>query len=336
MSMILAIALLFVLLPFGLRNVKKTAMLIFACPFIILAFFLYAQWGALDQLKDTFLIQNITSTLDNLTQEKKLSSQQVLDAFKNLEHHIEKSHYALGQLASLSLELGFFEYATSLYDKAIALDPNQFSYWQEWIYAQSQQYQGTLPLAARQKAHELIKLDPSQYALINIIAIDDYLHEDYQAAIKNWRQLIRQDQSLTPERRAVIQRAIVAAKSHLPHDSAISFHVNVSMAPELQTQVKPNDAIFVFVKSSQGSTMPLYVIKKAVSDLPLIIKLDDQQSMVDDVDLRIGMSVHVVAKVSKSGDPLDKQGDLRGISENIMLKSGVNPVKLVINEKLVS
>lgn len=100
-----------------------------------------------------------------------------------------------------------------------------------------------------------------------------------------------------------------------PSDVAIA--VQVSLAPELQKAVRPEDTVFVYAQALAGAKMPLAIVRKQVSDLPLTVKLTDMMAMVPTMKLSNFPEVKLLARVSKSGNAMAQPGDLIGIIESV-------------------
>ena len=67
--------------------------------------------------------------------------------------------------------------------------------------------------------------------------------------------------------------------------------------------------------------MPIVVLRKKVSDLPLELSMDDSMSMLPNNKLSDYESVIVSARVSKSGNAKSEKGDLIGTSSPISTSS---------------
>lgn len=94
----------------------------------------------------------------------------------------------------------------------------------------------------------------------------------------------------------------------------------VSLAPALRDQVRPDDTVFVFVRAAQGPKMPLAALRKQVRDLPFSFSLDDSKAMGATALLSATTQpVVVVARISKSGQPLHQSGDLQVESAPVMV-----------------
>ncbi|MCG8427398.1 MAG: c-type cytochrome biogenesis protein CcmI [Chromatiales bacterium] len=106
--------------------------------------------------------------------------------------------------------------------------------------------------------------------------------------------------------------------------------VKVSLASELQAQVKPEQLVFVYAKALQGPPMPLAAAKLQVKDLPVEVTLDDSSAMMPQMKLSNFDQVIVGARVSMSGDPIAKSGDFNGEISPVMVQTNA-AVDVVIN-----
>ena len=97
-----------------------------------------------------------------------------------------------------------------------------------------------------------------------------------------------------------------------PATAAAGITVSVSLAPELAKRANANDVVFILAKAMQGPPMPLAVVRKKVSDLPLTITLTEEMAMAPSMSLANFSDVVLVARVSKSGLAKSAQGDLIG------------------------
>lgn len=88
--------------------------------------------------------------------------------------------------------------------------------------------------------------------------------------------------------------------------------LQVSLHESLKDEVDDHDTLFVLARAIDGPPMPLAVIRKQVSDLPLVVTLDDSMAMVPTMKLSQHDEVLVVAKIAKSGQAITQSGDLVG------------------------
>jgi cytochrome c-type biogenesis protein CcmH len=106
----------------------------------------------------------------------------------------------------------------------------------------------------------------------------------------------------------------------------------VSLDPALKDKVRPTDTVFVFARAIQGPPMPLAVVRKNASDLPLEVKLDDSMAMRPDMKLSSFSDVKVTARISRDGNAMPQSGDLSGEVSSVPVTS-TSPVQVVINNQ---
>ena len=86
----------------------------------------------------------------------------------------------------------------------------------------------------------------------------------------------------------------------------------VQLAGALASKVAPTDTVFVFARAAQGPRMPLAILKRKASELPLTFRLDDSSAMSPDLKLSKFPNVVIGARISRSGDAMPQSGDLIG------------------------
>ena len=105
------------------------------------------------------------------------------------------------------------------------------------------------------------------------------------------------------------------------------------MAPELKANLSGNERVFIFARAVSGPPMPVAASKHSVADLPVTITLDDSKAMSPAVTLSSVEQVNVVARISKTGDPIAQPGDLEGSAESIATRTGER-VAITIDRQL--
>lgn len=88
----------------------------------------------------------------------------------------------------------------------------------------------------------------------------------------------------------------------------------VVLAPELASQVKPDDTVFIFARLLDGPRMPVAQLKRRAADLPLTFNLDAAAATNPTLRLSPSMQLVVSARVSRSGQAAPQAGDLWGAS----------------------
>ena len=106
----------------------------------------------------------------------------------------------------------------------------------------------------------------------------------------------------------------------------------VSLSAALKGKVAPDDTVFIFARAAPAPNsprMPLAILKRKASELPITFTLDDSTAMADELKLSKFDLVIVGARVSRTGNALPQSGDL--IGQSAPVKAGGNKLTLVID-----
>ncbi len=96
-----------------------------------------------------------------------------------------------------------------------------------------------------------------------------------------------------------------------------AIRTQVRLAPDLQGRVSPGDTVFIYARAMDGPRMPLAIVRKQVSDLPLTLTLDDSQAMSPAMSLSRFPRVSLEARISRSGNAMTQSGDLKGVVQPV-------------------
>lgn len=160
------------------------------------------------------------------------------------------------------------------------------------------------------------------------------LNEDPQSAseVKNLLAALKQKQPDLPE----LDFSATAPPSIAPppgmETTAQGLKVSIKLDPQLASQVKPDDLLFVYAKAVSGPPMPLAAKRMKVSDLPALISLSDSDAMMPQMSISKFDSIIVGARVSKTGNPVGQPGDLFDESDAIQHKSFQGQVEINIDQ----
>ena len=113
----------------------------------------------------------------------------------------------------------------------------------------------------------------------------------------------------------------------------VSLTIHVTLDPALNAAVAPEDTVFIFARATQGSRMPLAIVRKQVKDLPVTVTLDDSLAMTPQMVLSKFENVTIGARVSKSGGAMPQSGDLQGIVSPIATQT-TDTVQITIGSKV--
>lgn len=161
------------------------------------------------------------------------------------------------------------------------------------------------------------------------------LPEGSEALQETQNLLTKIDGKISESQSGLTKETVKTTPTENPDNSAstakeVAVDVRVSLAPELQNQTTSHDTLFVYAQASSGSPMPLAIVKKQVSDLPLSVTLTDSLAMTPAMKLSRFTEVKLLARISKSGNAMKQAGDLIGVIENVTV-TDKTPHTLIIN-----
>ncbi len=152
---------------------------------------------------------------------------------------------------------------------------------------------------------------------------------EFVAAMTLWKKLEallppgsesqQEIQGLLAKLATQIPEGTVMSEADTKPASAASIEIEVSLAPELQKSANPDDTVFVYAQALSGAKMPLAIVRKQVSELPLTVSLTDAMAMMPTIKLSNFEQVKLLARISKSGDAMQQPGDLIGVVEQVAL-----------------
>ncbi|WAK03392.1 c-type cytochrome biogenesis protein CcmI [Methylobacter sp. YRD-M1] len=144
---------------------------------------------------------------------------------------------------------------------------------------------------------------------------------DAAGAVQLWRKL---EASLPPdsEARQEIQTLMANVENRMPEEQPTEaapqgIDVEVSLAPELKSKISPENTVFIYAQALSGPKMPLAIVRKQVSDLPLTVNLNDSMAMMPEMKLSRFDQVKLIARISKSGNATQQPGDLIGVIDSV-------------------
>ena len=190
-----------------------------------------------------------------------------------------------------------------------------------------------------------LKKDPANMKALALAGTAAFDRKDYAAAVKYWDKaqqaepadsaFARQLQGSLAEARQLAGLPATVAKapeSRASSPAAAAAHVSgtVSLAPALTGKTHPDDTVFIFARAVEGPRMPLAILRKRVSDLPVEFTLDESMAMTPAATLSKYPRVLIGARISKTGDASARVGDLQGTTPEVVV--GANGVKLVISD----
>ncbi|GJL80442.1 MAG: cytochrome c-type biogenesis protein CycH [marine bacterium B5-7] len=209
-----------------------------------------------------------------------------------------------------------------LINQALTVDPNQPQ--ALWLAGMAADRRGDYPVAMTLWQRLLPQLDQDPQSRSELMSmIQDLKRRADEAGIDLSSLPINPETSATDAAGTTKTIAVenkgevVASTSGGRAVNGSSLTVRVSLAEGLKTEARPDDTVFVFARAVGGPPMPIAAARKKVSDLPFKLVLDDTSAMIPSMSLSSFDTVNVVARISRSGQPIAASGDLEGMIENV-------------------
>jgi hypothetical protein len=99
--------------------------------------------------------------------------------------------------------------------------------------------------------------------------------------------------------------------------TAAGLQLNISLNPDLQHDLAPDTAVFIFVRAVGIPGPPLAAVRTTVGELPFEITLNDSHAMIPSRTISSAGNVIVGARISMSGNPERQPGDYEQLSDSI-------------------
>jgi cytochrome c-type biogenesis protein CcmH len=211
------------------------------------------------------------------------------------------------------------------------------------LYADAIAYLNDKNLAGKptELVFKALSLEPDNLTALWLGGMAKAQQGDAATAIKLWKKLA----ALLPpgsDSQQEIQGLLAKIESEALQASAqpeatqqgnvpsVAIDVQVSLAPELQKSASPGDTVFIYAQALTGPKMPLAIVRKQVSDLPLTVSLNNSMAMMPNMKLSNFANVKLLARISKSGNAISQSGDLIGVIDQVAIADKGNH-KIVIN-----
>lgn len=161
-----------------------------------------------------------------------------------------------------------------------------------------------------------------------------YRRGDLALAQQRWVEL--QNHDLPPDLRQLLAERLselekqpdAPARPQTTGPAKSSVNVSIQLAPALAAQVPPAATLFVIARRGEGGP-PLAVVRRPVSSWPIAITMTDADAMTPGTSLASAGPVHLIARISRSGQPVAASGDPYGeVSYDF---TATNPVTVTID-----
>jgi cytochrome c-type biogenesis protein CcmH len=236
--------------------------------------------------------------------------------------------------------------AFKAYEKAAALVPRDASVLSGYAEALALANNRVLTGKPMELVRQALAIDPNDTKGLELSAIHAYQEQNFAEAgayFGRLHQLLPPQSPYAQEILAAQQEAERLAGSGATTSAAqppagdravaaaagATINGRIDIAPALRSSLKDTDVLFLFARSGAGGP-PVAAIRASAGQLPLDFELDDRAAMNPGNSLSQHKQVKLVARVSRSGDPMARPGDLEGSAANVAV--GASGVEIVIDQ----
>lgn len=224
--------------------------------------------------------------------------------------------------------LGRFAESAQAYARAVALVNDDAALLADYADSLAMSRGGNLQGEPYQIIKRGLEFDPKNFKLLALAGSAEFQNKDYAAAVDYWERSLagvqgesdfaRELRSSIDEARRLGKLPVAQAQAQAPAPVAAAatsvITGTVRLAPALAGKVAPGDTLFVFARPTDGSRMPVAILRVSAAQLPYAFRLDDSLAMTPASKLSEQKRVLVGARISKSGDALPHAGDLEASS----------------------
>ena len=295
---------------------------------------LYYKTGS---VQDVLITRELRSLDENSTPEQMQALMQSIERRaaqrpQNLDYTALLGRFYMGQQD--------YARATALYDELSVAAPQDA---QALAYAAQASYLAAgrvLDDGARMRAEQALAIDPHQRTALGLLGMASYEQQQYRAAIEYWQRLVAMEPPGSETAR-MIGGIIEQARQELGEPAepaaevaqAASVGVTVSVSLPDGADVGPGDTVFVLARNAESdSHMPIAVHRLQGSELPLVLRLHDSNSMAGQ-KLSETPSVLVLVQVSPGGQPGEANATWTGQAGPLAPSVGGDTVAIVLQPR---
>lgn len=261
-------------------------------------------------------------------------------------------------LAQLQSQLQRYPDAAASYRRILDTEEGDAELWAMYAQASYLANQRMMNPLIEEALQRSLALNPQQRTALGLMGMHAFEQEEWQIAADSWGQLLVGLQPGSSQHNLISTargRALEKLGQSSPANDELSgqgvpatdkgtargtgsetqgtsITVMVTASPELS--VSAGDTLFVYAKAASGPPMPLAIVRRDATSLPLQVSLDDSMAMMPQMTLSRFDQIEILARISPSGQATVQPGDWQGTSGPLERKSINAPIEIVINTRL--
>ncbi len=288
----------------------------------VLSLYLYHSLGAAQALRiteaGTRLFSGQVPAAESAQAQEELLAE--LDAW--LARHPDQEKF-LYMRARLLAEGGAWQRAAGDYQQLLARFPDQDNLLAEYAQVLFLQNDRVLTTDAAAFLDQALQLNPHNVTALGLLGMQAFEKQDYRKAVSLWQRLLAGLPPGSPQAETIAS-GIASAKSKgnlvdADVQAAVAdIRLSVQVVVDAAAQAKADEPVFVLLRAVNGPRMPLAAVKTTVAALKQPVLLDTATSpMRGQVDLASVTAFEVVARLSRSGQPMAASGDWEARSASL-------------------
>lgn len=225
--------------------------------------------------------------------------------------------------------------AMTAFERAWRLKPEETRYALTFAQARIFSNQGQLDDMSRSLLSSIVQREPAHEGALLLLGLGAWRSEEYALAVPVLEQLIQVRQQREPNDTSVamqeVAKALVDARTHLqagPVTRSARLTVTVQVDKVVSERFDPEDVVYIFARALKGPPMPLAVVKRKASELPITVELDDAASMLPEKPLSSVQEIVIEARISRHGSPEKRTGDIEAVA--VPVRQGATSQKVAL------
>ncbi|MFN3587609.1 MAG: c-type cytochrome biogenesis protein CcmI, partial [Moraxellaceae bacterium] len=236
-------------------------------------------------------------------------------------------------------QLNLPEPALIAFERAWRQKPDDMRYALSLAQTRMFSNQGQLDAKSQRLLEQVLAKMPEHEGALLLLGLGAYRSKQYALAVPALEKLVVVRAQRHPSDKSAamqeVQRALLASRAHLsgavPAITPARLQVKVVLDRALAGKVGPDDVLFVFARALQGPPMPLAVVRRPASTLPLTVTLGDADSLLPQRLLSSVPEISVSARISRKGTAEPASGDLEAVPVPVRQGEEMATVELRIN-----
>ena len=221
------------------------------------------------------------------------------------------------------------------FERAWRLKPEETRYALTLAQARLFSNQGRLDDFSRKLLATVVQREPSHEGALLLLGLGAWRSGDAATAVPALEQLVkaRQEHAANDNSPAMqeVAKALADARAQLssgPAAASARLVVSVQADKAVVGKFAADDVVYVFARALQGPPMPLAVVRRKASELPLTLELDDANSMMPQRPLSSVQEIVVEARISRHGAPEKRPGDIEAVAVPVRQGAAAQTVTL--------